>query len=78
MPNPVVAAAKVLEYKMIVIILALFAHDNQEFFALSHQQQKEGYKWQMIDPDCRPPGEGTLALIDGDGNVCWQLEKPTE
>ena len=78
MPNPVVAAAKVLEYKMIVIILALFAHDNQEFFALSHQQQQEGYQWEMIDEGCRPPGEGTLALINGDGNVCWQLEKPAE
>ena len=74
----IVVAVKVLEFKMIVIILALFAHDNQEFFALSHQQQQEGYQWEMIDPDCRPPGEGTLALIDGDGNVCWQLEKPTE
>ena len=74
----IVAAAKVLEYNMIVIILALFVNDNQEFLALSHQQQQEGYQWEMIDPDCRPPGEGTLALVDGDGNVCWQLEKPTE
>jgi|DEB0MinimDraft_4_1074332.scaffolds.fasta_scaffold230640_2 hypothetical protein len=71
-------AVKVLEFNMIVIILALFAHDNQEFFALSHAQQQEGYQWEMIDEGCRPPGEGTLALIDGDGNVCWQLEKPTE
>ena len=78
MPKPVVVVAKVLEFNMIVIILALFAHDNQEFCALSHQQQKEGYQWEMIEEGCRPPGEGTLALIDGDGNVCWQLEKPTE
>ena len=78
MPKPAVAAVKVLEFNMIVIILALFANDNQEFFALSHQQQQEGYQWEMIDPNCRPPGEGTLALVNGDGNVCWQLVKPTE
>ena len=63
---------------MIAVILLLFAEDNKEFFALSHQQQQEGHQWEMIDPDCRPPGQGTLALVDGDGNVCWQLEKPTE
>ena len=63
---------------MIVVILALFAHDNQEFFTVVDQQQKDGYQWELIEEGCRPPGEGTLALIDGDGNVCWQLEKPTE
>ena len=78
MPKPVAVVAKVLEYKMIVIMLALFANDNQEVVALSHQQQQEGYQWELIDPNCRPPGEGTLALVDGDGNVCWQLVKPTE
>ena len=63
---------------MIAVILLLFSRENVEFFALSHQQQQEGYQWEMSDPDCRPPGQGTLALVDGDGNVCWQLEKPTE
>jgi hypothetical protein len=63
---------------MIIVILALFANDNQEFFALSHAQQQEGYKWELIEEGCRPPGEGTVSLVDGDGNVCWQLEKPAE
>lgn len=63
---------------MIVVILALFAHDNQEFFTVVDQQQKDGYQWELIEGGCRPPGEGTVSLVDANGDVCWQLEKPTE
>ena len=75
-----VVAVKALEFKggiMPILILLLFATENEEFFSVSHENAKNGYTWEVIEDGCRKPLHNTVYLENGDGEVCFTQQPPS-
>lgn len=75
-----VVAVKALEFKggiMPILILLLFATENEEFFSVSHENAKNGYTWEVIEDGCRKPLPNTVYLENGDGEVCFTQQPPS-
>lgn len=60
---------------MPILILLLFAAENEEFFAVANENAKNGYTWEVIEGGCREPLPNTVYLEDGNGEVCF-IQKP--
>ena len=62
----------------LVLILALFAHDNAEFFEQSQKQLDDGYHWEYVGKQKASDYSFSLPVVDqksGEKFIYWELQK---
>jgi len=62
----------------LILILALFANDNAEFFEQSKKQLDDGYHWEYVGKRKASEYSFSLPVIDqqsGEKLVYWELQK---
>ena len=60
---------------LLVLLLAMFSIDTQEFRETANKQMKEGYKWEYVG---KTPASGVPAITmksNGEEYILWKLQK---
>ena len=59
---------------ILVLVLAMFSINTQEFRETANQQMKDGYKWEYV---CKTKPSGVPAITmkaNGDEYILWKLK----
>jgi len=59
---------------LLVLLLAMFSIDTQEFRETANQQMEEGYKWEYVG---KTPASGVPAITmksNGEEYILWKLK----
>ena len=59
---------------LLVLLLAMFSIDTQEFRETANKQMKEGYKWEYVG---KTPPSGVPAITmksNGEEYILWKLK----
>lgn len=63
----------------LVLLTALFFHDNAEFFAKAEEQRAKGAEWEWVGPQTRNPMTPAIPLINeetGKETILYKLKMP--
>ena len=59
---------------ILVLVLAMFSINTQEFRETANQQMKDGYKWENVGKT-KPSGVPAITMkANGDEYILWKLK----
>jgi hypothetical protein len=59
---------------LLVLLLAMFSIDTQEFRETANQQMNDGYKWEYVGKQ-KPSGDPAITMkSNGEEYVLWKLK----
>ena len=59
---------------LLVLLLAMFSIDTQEFRETANQQMNDGYKWEYVGKQ-KPSGDPAITMkSNGEEYILWKLK----